>query len=158
MRCSYLVTVLGFLLVSMCICTANETLASEDFSKMQSDPEIRQRIIGTWVTSGYVTSTNPLESFSEEEMLIYATNGYYSATKTIVAAGRTSVKKCQGFWSVKGRILRYSITNSVGVKPDSEPFFYTQAKVIKVNHKQLLLFEWMDQLAFFERDSREDKR
>jgi hypothetical protein len=83
----------------------------------------------------------------------YTTNGCYSATKTAVSAGTNYVEKCQGFWSVKDRILTHSVTNFVGVKPGSEPFFYPQAKVIRVNEKQLLLFKSMDQLCWFQKVS-----
>jgi hypothetical protein len=129
---------------------ANEIPASQKVQGPQSDAEIRQKIIGTWVRGGY-TSTNKLGSFSEVETLIYTTNGFYSATKTIISAGRTRVQKCQGFWSVEDHILTYSVTNSVGVKPHSNPFFDTQARIIRINGNRMLLIEELDQMVWFER-------
>jgi hypothetical protein len=156
MRRFYLVTGLGCLLANPCVLMADELPAAQKSQQSRSNAEIRREIVGTWLTDGSFTYTNNLVSFSEA--LTYSTNGCYSATKTIVSAGKTRVEKCQGFWSVKDHILAYSITNSIGVSmtncigPEAcEPFFYPQAKVVSVNGKQLILLEWMDQITFFER-------
>ena len=130
--------------------------SSGNLPKTPNDSEIREKIIGTWIRGGVIL-TNDLGVFSKMEMLTFATNGCYSATKTIVSAGKTNVLKCQGLWSVEESLLTYSITNSIGVKPNSEPFFYEQAKVIKVSGKQLLLLLRMHQLVFFEKDFNADK-
>jgi hypothetical protein len=133
--------------VSLCRSQTNGVPAS------QSDAEIRQKIVGTWVTGRSFTSTNKLESSSWFQMLTFMTNGCYSATQTVESAGTIRIETCQGYWSVQDHFLTYSATNSVGVRPDTEPFFYPQAKVIRVNKKQLCLFEWMDQLCWFQRVS-----
>ncbi|MEI6074379.1 MAG: hypothetical protein WCS94_02320 [Verrucomicrobiota bacterium] len=127
-------------------------MPSGNLAKAQTDEEIRQKLIGTWVGGGSCTSTNEAESFTWNETLKYATNGGYSKTKTIVGAGKTRVEKCQGIWSFKSHILTYSVTDSMGIKPDLdlEPFFYTQAKIIWVKSEQLFLIE-RSHCAYFER-------
>jgi hypothetical protein len=158
MRSVHLTNVLAFLFAGLCLCAADETFTSSGIAKMSRDAEIRQKIPGTWISGG-ITFTNDLGALSETEMLTFTTNACYSATQTTISAGKTRVKKCQGLWSVHDRILIYSITNCIGVSmtnctgPEaSEPFFYPRAKVVSVNEKQLVLLEWMDQIAFFDRD------
>ena len=126
--------------------------SSGNLTKTLTDDEIQQKLIGIWVGGGRTTSTNEAESFTWNETLRYATNGGYSKMKTIVGAGKTRVEKCQGLWFVKSHLLTYSVTNSMGIKPDLdlEPFFYTQAKIIWVKREQLFLIE-RSHCAYFER-------
>jgi len=130
---------------------ADNVPARQETVDPPSDAEIEERIVGTWASRGSYSNTNGSVSFFQT--LTYSTNHCYSATETRDSARTTRTRKCEGFWSVKHGTLKYSITNSIGVKPDSEPFFCTQARVIRVDDKQLGLSEWMDQLSWFEKQT-----
>lgn len=151
MRFFGLFVVIGSILTSLSALAADGT-HGEDYSIKQSDTEIRQKIIGTWIENYSFTLSNRLVAVSQK--LTYATDGYYSATETISSDGKISVKKCEGLWALQNGVLTYSITNSIGVKPiSSGAFFYPQARVIKVKKEQLQIFEAMDRVAFFEREA-----
>jgi hypothetical protein len=149
MRLYPLAVIFGLLGASLCLSRADDGHVSKKSWEPQSDTEIRQKIVGTWVSGGTFTNQNDLVSFSQA--LTFTTNRCYSAMQTIISAGKTNVETCQGFWSIKDHLLTYLVTNSVGVKPDSEPFFYLQAKVVRINGNYMFLSEWMDHLASFER-------
>jgi hypothetical protein len=159
MRLFPLVITLVFFHASQCLSQTNDIPSSHKAWNQQSDGEIRRKITGTWDYGGY-TFTNELGPFSVKEMLTYATNSYYSATRTIMSDGTTRIEKCEGFWSIRDRILTYSITNCMGVSITNcfgEPFFYPMAKVIEINGKHLVLLERLDQIVFFERDCKADE-
>jgi hypothetical protein len=103
-------------------------------SSPQSDAEICQKIIGTWIID--IGTTN--ETLSAKGTETYSSNGCFIVKMTILDGGKEHQERFEGVWHIEGGILIDSVTNALGVLGGA-PKNYEYARVIRVDDRELIL-------------------
>jgi hypothetical protein len=104
----------------------------------QSDAEIGQKIIGTWIIDVATKKTNGPYSYSARGTVSYSTNGCYVAQAKVKEDGKVHDERFEGYWHVKDGILTDTVTNYVGMW-SSGPKNFEVARVVKVDETELIL-------------------
>jgi hypothetical protein len=112
--------------------------AMADASSRQSDAEIRQKIVGTWILDVGTTNRTGPYSFSEKGTETYFSNGSFVMKATILDGGKEHQERVEGVWHVEAGMLTDSVTNAVGV-PGGAPQNYEHARVIRVDDRELIM-------------------
>ena len=100
----------------------------------QSDAEIRQKIVGTWIID--VGTTNG--AYSAKGTVTYSTNGCYVAKARVLDGGKAHEERYEGLWHVEDGVLTDTVTNTVGI-PFPQGNIFEHAKVLRVNENELVL-------------------
>ena len=103
-------------------------------SQPQSDAEIRQKIIGTWI----IYTETKGKTYSAKGTVTYFTNGCYVAKAVVLDGGKTHEERFEGLSHVEACVLTDTVTNSVGMLGGS-PRNFELARVIKVDENELIL-------------------
>jgi hypothetical protein len=109
--------------------------AADEAQKSQSDAEIRQKIVGTWIIDE-VTSNG---TYSAKGTITYASDSNYVAKATVVEGGRTRNVKYEGMWQVENGILTDTITYAIGIEGTPAKNF-EHCKIICVNDQELVRY------------------
>jgi hypothetical protein len=125
-------------IIVFCVFTAFATCfgniqAADESHQSQTDAEIRQKIVGTWILDSGTTN----QTWSAKGSITYASDGCYVAKATITDKGSTHEEKYEGMWQVEGAWLTCTVTNAVGVKGGPGKFF-AHDKIVRVGDHELI--------------------
>jgi hypothetical protein len=107
--------------------------AADESRQSQSDAEIRQKIVGTWLIDYGTTN----QTWSAKCSITYALDGCYVAKATITDEGSIHEEKHEGMWRVDSAWLTCTVTNAVGVKGGPGKFF-AHDKIVRVDDHELI--------------------
>lgn len=99
----------------------------------QSDAEIRQKMVGTWIVDAGTTNRTGPYSCSAKGTETYSSNGCYISRCSILDQGKLHYEKMEGIWRVESGILTDTVTNKDTGVPGGPPKYYEHAKVIRVD-------------------------
>jgi hypothetical protein len=117
-----------------------------DSLKPQSDADIRQKIVGTWIIDLETMNHTGPYSYSAKGTVTYSSNGCYVAKAAVLDSGKAREEKYEGFWSVNDGILTDTITNANGMLGITNGIGFSGpnpkfevAKVLHVDENELIL-------------------
>ncbi len=83
--------------------------AAVDSQMAQSDPDLRQKLVGTWIHE--VGRTNWEDSWSRGTE-IYSSDGFFADETRKMAGGKEKLNRAGGFWQIINGVLILTVTNN----------------------------------------------